>query len=124
MKLQLNYIDGDLKRSTRNHIIFVDEKFNISGLNKLISNSEFFYISDLLKTNDLKKKILTFNVNSKKTIFLISINKKIKISDIENLGAEFYNLINNDKKEDYVINSDLINPELKNFIVYFLHGLK
>ena len=48
---------------------------NISDLKKHISNKEFFYISDLLKNSDLKKNILFFEVNSKKTIFLVSIKK-------------------------------------------------
>ena len=88
MSIKINYLNKFVNRTLTNLILFVDENFNINELKKNISNIEFSYISDLLKTSDLKKKILFFNVNSKKTIFLISIRKNIKISDIENLGAE------------------------------------
>ena len=70
--------------------MFVDDKFNISDIKKFISNQDFSYIKDLIKSNDLKKKLLVFEVNSKKKIILISIKKKLNNSDIENLGAEFY----------------------------------
>jgi leucyl aminopeptidase len=102
----------------------VDEKFNISGLKKHISNSELLYISDLLKNSDLKKDLLVFEINSKKTIFLVSIKKDIKTSDIENLGAKFHGYIKYDKKNDYFVNSDTINSKIKNFVGYFLHGIK
>jgi len=124
MSIKINYLNKFVNRSLTNLILFVDENFNINELKKNISNIEFSYISDLLKTSDLKKKILFFKVNSKKTIFLISIRKNIKISDIENLGAEFNSYINHDKKNEYFVNSDTIDNKIKNFVGYFLHGLK
>ena len=66
MTVQINYKNSILKSKSANLILFVDEKFSISGLKKYISNSEFSYISDLLKTSDLKKDILFFEINSKK----------------------------------------------------------
>ena len=89
MAVQINYKSSGSKNVSSNVVLFVDEKFNIGGLKKHISNSEFSYISDLLKTNDLKKDLLFFEINSKKTLFLVSIKKDIKSSDIENLGAKF-----------------------------------
>ena len=89
-----------------------------------MSNSELSYISDLLKANDLKKKILLFEVNSKKKIFLISIKNNFKISDIESLGAEFYGRINYGKNAEYFLNTDTIESKHKNFLSHFLHGLK
>ena len=78
MTIQINYKNSSSKKSSSNLVLFVDEKFNINGLKKYISNSEFFYISDLLKNSDLKKDLLVFEINSKKTIFLVSIKKNIK----------------------------------------------
>ena len=124
MTIQINYKNSILKNSLSNLVLFVDEKFNINGLKKNISNSEFSYISDLLKNSDLKKDLLVFEINSKKTIFLVSIKKDIKTSDIENLGAKFHGYINYDKKNDYFVNSDTINSKIKNFVGYFLHGIK
>ena len=48
MSVQINYKVSNTKKVSTNLILFVDEKFNISGLKKYISNSEFAYISDLL----------------------------------------------------------------------------
>jgi leucyl aminopeptidase len=49
----------------------------LDGIKKYISSSEFSYISDLLKNSDLKKDLLVFEINSKKTIFLGLLLKKI-----------------------------------------------
>jgi len=124
MAVQINYKSSRSKKDLSNLILFVDEKFNIAGLKKNISKSEFLYISDLLKTSDLKKDLLFFKINSKKTIFLVSIKKDIKTSDIESLGAKFHSYIDYDKRNDYFVNSDTINNKIKNFAGYFLHGLK
>ena len=124
MKLRLNVINRNLKKTNIKHVLFVKENFNISSLKKIISKNEFSYIDDLLKTNDLKKEILSFKINSKKTIFLVSIKKDIKTSDIENLGAKFHSYINYDKQNEYFVNSDTINSKIKNFVGYFLHGIK
>ncbi|MDA7830384.1 leucyl aminopeptidase [Candidatus Pelagibacter sp.] len=124
MSIKINYLNKFANKPLTNLILFVDENFNINGLKKIISSIEFSYIADLLKTSDLKKRILFFKINSKKTIFLISIKKEIKISDIENLGAKFNSYINYDKKKEYFVNSDTINNKIKNFVGYFLHGLK
>ena len=124
MTIQINYKNTGSKKNPINLVLFVDEKFNIDSLKKSISNNEYSYISDLLKTSDLKKNLLFFEINSKKTIFLISIKKDLKTSDIESLGAKFHGYINYDKKNDYFVNSDTADIKIKNFVGYFLHGLK
>ena len=124
MSIQINYKNNSLKKPSANLVLFVDENFNINGLKKYISNTEFSYISDLLKNSDLKKNLLFFEVNSKKKIFLLSIKKNLETSDIENLGAEFHSYINYDKKNEYFVNSDSISRKFENLIGYFLHGLK
>ena len=94
MTIQINYKNSGLIKTSSNLILFVDEKFNIGGLKKYISNNEFSYISDLLKNSDLKKNLLFFEVSSKKTIFLVSIKKDLKTSDVESLGAKFVEVEN------------------------------
>ena len=79
MTVQINYKNSNSKKSLSNLVLFVDEKFNISGLKKNFSNYEFTYISDLLKNVDSKKDLLVFEINSKKTIFLVSIKKDLKL---------------------------------------------
>ena len=99
MTVQINYKNTGLKSKINNLVLFVDDKFNVSGLKKFISNSEFDYITDLLKSSDLDKKILIFKINSKKSIILISIKKDLKTFEVENLGAELYELIKQEKKK-------------------------
>jgi len=124
MSIKINYSNKLSSKSSVNHVLFVEENFNISGLKNHISKNEFSYIHDLLKNSDLKKNLLFFEVNSKKTIFLVSIKKNLETSDIENLGAEFHSYINYNKKSEYFINSESISSKFENFLGYFLHGLK
>jgi len=124
MSIKINYKNNILKKSSKNLILFVGEGFDISSLKKYLSNIEFSYINDLLKNSDLKKDILFFEINSQKKIFLVSIKKNLKNSEIENLGAKFHSYVNYDKNNDYSINSDTIDNKKENFVGYFLHGLK
>ena len=124
MTVKILYKNNASKKTSSNLVLFVDEKFNITGLKKHISNGEFLYISDLLKNSDLKKDLLFFEINSKKIIFLVSIKKDLITADIESLGAKFHSFINYDKSNDYFVNSDTVNSKNKNFIGYFLHGIK
>ena len=125
MSIQINYKINSLKKISTNLVLFVDEKFNIISLKKYLSNSEFSYLSDLLKTCDLKKNLLVFEVNSKKKIILMSIKKDLEITGVENLGAEFYSYISYKNKGEFTINADSINTKPgRDFIGRFLHGLK
>ena len=124
MSIELNYSKKISSNSSSNLVLFCDEKNNISGLKKYLSNEEFSYISDLLKTIELKKSPFIFDVSSKKKIVLISIKKNLKISDIENLGAEFCKKINQGKNKEFSIISDSITGKYENFLAHFLHGLK
>ena len=66
MTININYSNKVRDKSANSIVLFTEENFNIKGLKKNISNSEFSYLSDLLKTCDLKKNLLVFEVNSKK----------------------------------------------------------
>ena len=116
MTVQILYKNSGSKKASSNLVLFVNEKFNVEGLKKHIANNELSYISDLLKTSDLKKDLLFFEINSKKTIFLVSIKKDLKTSDIESLGAKFHGYIDYDKTNDYFVNSDTVNSKIKNFL--------
>ena len=56
MSVQINYSSKINKNLSNNSVLFVDEKFSIKNIQKLISKDELIYITDLLKTSDLKKK--------------------------------------------------------------------
>ena len=111
MSIKINYSNKKISESPANLVLFADEKFSTYALKKHLSNSEFSYINDLLKTSDLKKNMFFFEVSSKKKIVLISIKKILKSFDIENLGAEFYGRINYGKNSEYFLNSDNFFPD-------------
>ena len=88
MSVQINYKSAFKKKSI-NIVLFVDEKYSINNLKKFISNSEYSFVYDLLKTRDLKKKITSFDINSKRKIILVSLKKNLKNSEAENLVQNF-----------------------------------
>ncbi len=124
MSIKLSIKNSPSRKISTNLVLFVDEKFNLKTLKKDILSSEYSYISDLLKTSDKTKKLLVFELTSKKKIVLVSIKKNIKNFEIENLGAELYNHVNNGKNPEYTINSDSVLNANKNFTGHFLHGFK
>ena len=124
MTININYLGSANEKSSSNIVLFSNEKFNIDNQKKYLSETEFSYIKDLLKTYDLKKNLFVFEVTSKKKVILISIKNNLKVSEIENLGAEFYSKINSTKNIEYFIISDSIPNKQKNFLGHFLHGLK
>ena len=124
MTIKINYKNNISKTDLSNLVLFVDEKFNILDLKKHISNLDYLYILDLLKTKDNKKKILIFHINSKKKITLVSLKKGISNSGIENLGAKFFDISKDFKQNNIILNSDTIPDKLKDYIGYFLHGYR
>ena len=124
MSIQINYKAGPFKKKSSNLVLFVDENFNITGLKKFISNEEYSFIGDLLAINDKKKKIIAYDLNSRRRIILISIKKKITTSEVEALGAKFYDIFKDIKQNHFDINSETAKNTLQNFVGYFLHGLR
>ena len=124
MSVQISYKNRVSKKNIPNLVLFIDEKFNISNLKKHISNSDYNFISDLIKKRDEKKKILSFDISSKKKIILVSLKKNISNSDVENLGANFYDQFKSNKSNEFNLNSETLSTQQKNIIGYFAHGIK
>ena len=125
MSITVNYKENEYKKNSSQLLLFVNENFNLLDLKKYISKNEYSLVNDLLKSRDTKKKILVFEVTSKRKIILISIKKDIKNSEIENLGAKFYDFIKTNKKNnEYTLNTDHLPYKKTNLAEYFLHGLK
>ena len=124
MTVRINYSNKAINTLRANIVLFTNEKFNLNGLKKNLSTPEFNYISDLLKTNNSKKRLIVFDINSQKKIILISIKNNLLSSDIENLGAEFFGLVNVGKNSEFFIISESVVGNYKNFLDYFLHGIK
>ena len=51
MSIKLNYLKKTGGKSS-NLVLFCDEKYSTGALKKYLSNAEFSYINDLLKTVD------------------------------------------------------------------------
>ena len=66
MSIKISFKNNFLKKTSANLVLFADEKFNTGPLKKYISNTEFSYITDLLKSSDLSKNLFVFELNSKK----------------------------------------------------------
>ena len=124
MSVKINYLKNTVKNFSSNIVLFSNEKFSLKSLKKYLSNTEFLYIDDLLKSEDLKKNLLVFELSSKKKVVLISIKNNLKTSDVENLGAELFGRINYGKNSEYCVISDSIESKIDNFLGHFLHGLK
>jgi len=124
MMININYIKKFPKNNSVNKILFVDEKYKILKLKKYLSTQEFIHISDLIKTKDLNKKILSFDISSKVNIVLVSIKANLLASDLEKLGAEFYDTFKKIKIKHFYLNSDTAPKNKDNITCYFLHGLK
>ena len=66
MTIKISYTNKPASKTSSNTILFVDEKFSLGNIKRYVSNSEYSYINDLVKTIDLKKNIFAFELNSKK----------------------------------------------------------
>ena len=124
MSVQINYKSSSVKKNSSNLVIFSDENYSISNLKKHVSKTEYALVSELIKGKDLKKKIISFDITSKKKIILVSLKKNLTSSDAENLGAKFYDQFKDLKSAEYNISSDTISLNSNYLVGHFLHGLK
>jgi len=124
MSIVISYKNTASKKKFGNLIFFVDEKYSLSGLKRNFNRSEIEFIGDILKSQNLSKKIISFDLSSKKKIFLISVKTNISSSEVENLGAKFQIYLKDFKQREFQINSDVVPVKLKNFVGHFLHGLR
>ena len=124
MSIVINYKNRTSKKNCPNLLYFVNEEYDFHTLKNNFTKTEYSFLSDLIKSYDLTKKITKLDLNSKKKIILISIKKNISTTELENLGAEFYNYFKDLKKKELQINSDALPTKIKNLVGYFLHGFK
>ena len=74
--------------------LFTDENFRVQNPTTCLSKNETSYIDKTVKNKkNSKDKIISFNINEKTIIILISLEKKLNSFSIENLGASFFNFI-------------------------------
>ena len=112
MSIKISY-KNNLSKISSNLVLFVDEKFNVLSLKKHISSPEYSFINDLIKTKDNKKKIIIFDVSSKRKIILVSSKKNSSDSEIENLGAKFYDKFKSNKVNEFCLDSETLLNHFK-----------
>ena len=105
----IDYKNSPKKNKLTNLVLFCNEKLDISGLNRYVSLKEYSYISDLIKTKDLKKKIHSFELSSKRKIILVAFKRSITSSEAENLGANFYKHLKESKINECYVNSETVS---------------
>ena len=69
MSIKINYLKKTNNKSNANLVLFLMKNLILSSLKKYLSNFEYSYINDLLKTSDLKKNLFVFELTSKKNCF-------------------------------------------------------
>ena len=124
MSVQISNKNNLSFKNSVNKVLFIDDKYKISKLEKYLSNKEYKCISDLLKSKDVKNKILSFDISSKVKIVLVSLKANITSTELENLGANFYDIFKKTQIKNFIINSDTAPKNKINVVSYFLHGLK
>ncbi len=107
-------------------VLFSDEKFQIKNGKSIFSKSQVQYIEKTLKNKKKSKKgFISFNINEKNTLILISLKNNLKSFDVESLGASFYDFAKKNSFNNISIITDSVkNKPGRDFIGRFIHGLK
>ena len=124
ISIKKNYNDKLIK----NLVLFCDEKYKIFGLSQLSINNQKKIINQSVLSNNLKdKKFLSFNINPNQKIILIKIKNKFNQTDIEKIGAKFFNFIkSNSILSSVFFEQNIFDLSQKNkyFLDDFLHGVR
>ena len=104
--------------------IFTDENFKIIKNNKLLPKNEIVFLTNILKSKSKKKKIISLDLSSGKTLILISMKKNNTLNDFENLGSSFYDFIISNGFKSLNILTDSLNNNVTEISSRFVHGLK
>ncbi len=106
--------------------LFSEDKFQIKNAKSILSKNQASYVEKILKTKKKSKEnIISLNLNEKTTLILISLKKDLKSSDVENIGAEFFNFMKKNLFDDVSIFTESVRSKPgRDFIGRFMHGLK
>ena len=55
MPIEINHSKNTSRNPSANLVLFSNEKFSTNNLKRYLSESDYDYINDILKTSDLKK---------------------------------------------------------------------
>ena len=63
MSIKLNYLNKSSSKLSSNLVLFCDEKYSTNGIKKYVSDTEFSYINDLIRTIDIKKNLFIWIIS-------------------------------------------------------------
>ena len=121
MTLKINY-NSKLKDTIQStNVFFVSEKIETTLLKNFFNKSEFETLSLLIKKKEFSKQFLSLDLSTNKNITLIKKKKEI---NEENLGAEFYNYLKLNNFKNISIYIDSLKDLEPNISNKFLHGFR
>ena len=122
--IKINYLNSSNK-NLGNNVIFIDSNTDYKKLNHKYSFSKKLILNDVKSKKISKKNIFVYPQKNGEYGILIYLENNLLNSDIENLGANFYNFLKIQNIQNIVLNLDKQNFVIKNrFINFFIHGLK
>jgi len=125
MIIKINSIKTLKITNNFNYVVCIDEKFEFNNLKSIFKNIINTDFRKFVYEKNLKKKILSFDLNTKNKIIFIKVEKKFEKSEIETLGAELYSHLKKEEIKDVAIDTTYIDKSFQNnFIGHFLHGFK
>ena len=127
MSVQVLYKKKETNKSVKNFVYFINPKKKLSKLNYFISKNDVSFISSVLKKNHSNKKILSFDLNQNQKVILILINEKLNLSEIENLGADFYNFVKLNVINNFTLFTESIGTffsKSNEIFCNFIHGFE
>ena len=115
-------------KDVKNYVLFCNENFKINGINKISLKNQSKQIERSINSFKSKdKNFLSLNINPTQKIILIKIEKIQNSTEIEKIGAKFFNYIKSNSIFDVTIfNNNIRETSNKNpnFLDEFLHGAK
>ncbi len=128
MSIKITLKNNITDKQIKNYVLFCNENFKISGLNKLSLNRQSNSINKTINSYNTKNKdFLLFNINTTQKIVLIKIKKDQSSLENEKIGAKFFNFIKlNSIYNLHFFDNNIkeINPKNKNFLNDFIHGVQ
>ena len=106
MSVQIIYNKKLSLKNGVNKVFFVNDKYKILSLKSFLTTREYNFVSDLLKSKDHESNFLCFDIKSNLKIILVPLKPNFKNSDLENLGAKFYEVYKSSKIKNFLVNSD------------------
>jgi len=120
MTVKINYLKKFNNKIGGNYVFLVKDNFTINPFKNFLNKNEILHVSEILKKKNIKKNILFFDLDAKKTIILVKVLEDTKP---ENLGAEFYNFIRENSFTDISYYDEFSSNFDEDFLINFIHGI-